>query len=111
MNLNEAKKILNDYGYQMIKEARGLTYTPEDIFDELWDRKYNYWDDSDYNDFKLLFIDGYKKLELPSELAIKYNTGIKTADIVYEDGIEFAKCKTDDYVQEKLADESSDEYY
>ena len=111
MNLNEAKKILNKHGYQIIKEAIGLTYTAEDIFDELWERKYNYWDDSDYNDFRLLFINGYKNAELPNDLAIKYNATIKTANIVYEDGIEFAKCKTDDCVQDRLAEETSDEYF
>ena len=111
MNLNEAKKILNKYGYQVVNESRGFTYTPQDIFDELWDRSYSYWDDGDYNDFRLIFINGYKNLELPADLAAKYNTSIKTADIVYEDGIEFAKCTTDDCVQNKLADKTVDEYY
>lgn len=111
MNLNEAKIILNKNGYQLIKEARDLTYTPKDIFDELWDRKYKYWDDSEYQDFCLLFINGYKNLELPEDLAAKYNIGIKTANIVYEDGEEFAKCTTDDCIQDKLAEETSDEFY
>lgn len=113
MNLNEAKIILNKNGYQLIKETRDLTYTPKDIFDELWDRKYIYWDNSDYQDFSLLFINGYKNLELPEDLATKYITtnGIKTANIVYEDGIEFAKCTTDDCIQDKLAEETSDEFY
>lgn len=111
MNLNEAKIILNKNGYQLIKEARGLTYTAKDIFEELWDRSYKYWDDSNFNDFRLLFMNGYNNLKLPEDLAAKYNASIKTANIVYEDGIEFAKCKTDDCIQDKLADKTVDEFY
>ena len=107
MNLNEAKQVLQKQGYKLIKETRQLnerlTYTPEEIFDELWDRKFKYWDDSaDYNEFKRAFIAGYAGEDYNDDRAAKD---------AYEDGVSFKSCNTDDCIQDMLADNTCDDWY
>jgi hypothetical protein len=107
MNLAEAKQLLQKQGYRLIKETRQLnerlSYTPEEIFDELWDRSYKYWgDDADYNNFKRAFIIGYAGEDYNDDRAAKD---------AYEDGVKFNSCETDTCVQNLLADLTCDEWY
>jgi hypothetical protein len=106
MNLLEAKQLLKERGYKLIKEGRKLyeavTYSPEEIFDDLWDRKFSYWDDAEYNEFKQAFIAGYTGRNYKGSSDAKY---------AYDDGISFCSCDTNQRVKELLAELTSDEWY
>lgn len=106
MNLSEAKQLLQKQGYKLIKETRQLnerlSYTPQEIFEELWDRKFKYWDDADFNEFKRAFLAGYAGEDYNDDREAKY---------AYDDAVSFKSCRTDSCVQNLLADLTCDEWY
>ena len=122
MNLNEAKNILKKSGYLLIKESRGVTYTPEEIIDDMWYRRFRYFgEDGDfpiatYKDYQTAFMHGFKKdidiTKIEELFANKYDTKeIINLKIAYEEGEAFAKCKTNDEVDTLESDDSADAWF
>ena len=116
MNLQEAKVILKKKGYRLLKE--NLTYTPEDIFEEVWSRCYSYWDDlhAEKHDLRAAFICGYKNELSKNEMKMEFETRVGNEalgelEIAYDDGHDLSEYTTDDSLQDKLFDFTTDDYF
>ena len=123
MDLNEAKQILKNEGYRLIREnGVELTYTPEEIFDDMWYRRYRYrgedggFPKASYKDFQNAFIHGYKKDMSIEEMLYLFRNKYGGDDLnelkcAYIDGEEFSKCKTNDEVDELESEYSDDNWF
>ena len=123
MNLVEAKQILKNEGYRLIREnSAELTYTPEEIFDDMWYRRFRYrgedkgFPKAPYKDFQAAFIHGYKKDMSVEEMLYLFGDKYSGDDLnelkyAYIDGEEFNKCKTNDEIDELESDYSDDAWF